>query len=65
MRHIHPDDVPDQLATPDDAMREYAQNAGMDHPERAWILTPFDVWKPNPFYSGPPVPHPEDEDFYA
>lgn len=47
-------------ATPADACREYAYNYGMDNPNRPWILTDFDVWMPNPFYQGPPVPHPED-----
>jgi hypothetical protein len=40
--------------------REYAHNAGMDHPDRAWILAPSDAWYPNPFYHGPAVAHPED-----
>lgn len=28
---------------------------------RAWVLTDRDVWHPNPFYVGPPQPHPEDD----
>jgi hypothetical protein len=48
------------LANYNDAMREYAQNAGQDRPDCAWILTPFDVWMPNPYYKGPPQPHPEN-----
>jgi hypothetical protein len=38
----------------------------MDHPEQAWILTPWDSWEVNPFYHGPKVAHPEDafEDAY-
>jgi hypothetical protein len=47
------------LATEAQADREYAHNAGMDNPERAWILSNRDAWYPNPFYSGPAVPHPE------
>ena len=43
----------------DDALREYARNHGADQPDVAWILTPFDVWLPNPSYSGPRVRHPE------
>lgn len=50
----------DLLATHADAEREYAENAGRDNRNRAWILTPYDTWKANPFYVGPPVPHPED-----
>ena len=26
----------------------------------AWILSDRDCWYPNPFYQGPPQPHPED-----
>lgn len=48
-----------RLATPSEACREYAWNYGADRPNRAWILTDFDTWEPNPHYSGPPVPHPE------
>jgi len=50
-----------ELATPMDACREYALNFGAENQERAWVLTDFDVWMPNPFYRGPPVPHPEEE----
>jgi hypothetical protein len=52
------DDAP--LATPMDAMREYAENVGRDNPDAAWIITPYDVWMENPFYDGPSVPHPDD-----
>jgi hypothetical protein len=48
------------LATPADAMREYAENVGREHKDRAWILTDYDVWVRNPFYTGPDQPHPED-----
>jgi len=50
----------DHIATPAEADREYAENVGRDNPKRAWILSDRDVWYRNPFYSGPPVPHPED-----
>lgn len=50
------------LATVTEACREYARNAGMDDPDRAWILTPWDSWERNPFYRGPAVRHPEDYD---
>jgi len=30
-----------------------------DYPERAWLSSSRDVWYPNPYYTGPPVPHPE------
>lgn len=51
----------DYMATEAEACKEYARNYGYDHPELAWILTPFDTWEPNPAYRGPKVPHPEDE----
>lgn len=51
----------EHAATYSEAMAEYASNAGMSRPERAWILTPWDVWMPNPHYSGPTVLHPESE----
>ena len=54
-------DPPDHIATPVEAGREYATNVGAMHPQRAWILSDWDVWYRNPYYSGPPVPHPEDE----
>lgn len=52
----------DRLATPQEAAREYGRNAGMDNPDRPWILTPWDTWERNPCYQGPPAPHPEDDD---
>jgi len=51
----------DQVATHTDAMREYARNAGAEHPEQAWITTPWDVCMPNPHYTGPAKPHPESD----
>ena len=52
------------LATEADAEREYVWNVGQEYQDRAWILTHRDAWYPNPFYSGPPVPHPEDDYAY-
>lgn len=39
---------------------------GEEHPERPWILTPFDTWERNPFYDGSKgpfesIPHPESD----
>lgn len=48
-------------ATPGDWDREEARELGQLHPERPWILTDRDVWHKNSSYTGPPVPHPEDE----
>lgn len=44
------------------ADREWAREAGRCHPDSAWVLSDRDVWYPNPFYSGPSVPHPEDDE---
>jgi hypothetical protein len=52
----------DHVATQWESDREYATNYGMDHPEKPWILSPRDVWHPNPSYRGPRVPHPEERD---
>lgn len=41
--------------------REGAYERGARRPEQAWILSSRDVWYANPFYSGPPVPHPESD----
>lgn len=54
----------DCLATEAEADREYANNLGYDNQDRAWILSDRDVWYANPYYSGPPVPHPEDDSQY-
>ena len=43
------------------AVREYASIAGSEHPDRAWILSPYDTWERNPHYQGPPVRHPDDD----
>ena len=52
----------DDLATQSDACREYTSWVGHECPEMAWICTPYDTWLRNPAYSGPPVPHPEEND---
>jgi hypothetical protein len=36
-----------------------AQLAGERRPGQAWICSDRDVWYPNPYYTGPAVPHPE------
>lgn len=54
------DNVEDRTATYSESIKEYASNAGMDNPDTAWILTPYDTWERNPSYRGEPVPHPED-----
>ena len=44
------------------ADREQARNWGYLQQDEAWILTDRDVWHKNPFYCGPPVPHPDLND---
>jgi hypothetical protein len=46
-----------------EAVGEYAREHGRLNPDRAWILSPFDSWEPNPFYQGPPARHPEDDEY--
>lgn len=41
--------------------RAEAWELGSQNPEQAWIATDQDVWHPNPFYKGPPVPPPEED----
>lgn len=49
------------LATPADAVREYTRNVGAEHAGQMWILSPYDSWERNPFYTGPVQPHPEED----
>jgi hypothetical protein len=51
------------LATKGEAALEYVFNKGRDNPELPWILTPYDVWYPNPFFQGDRGPHPESGDY--
>lgn len=55
------EDAPDHIATGAESLAEFARNAGMDNPDQCWLLDSRDVWVRNPFYNGPPVPHPEDD----
>lgn len=61
MRHL---ETSDRLATMAEADAEYAQEAGRERRDQAWILSDRDVWYRNPFYQGPPIPHPEDDTDY-
>ena len=47
------------VATNSDWDRAEAFEVGASRPDLAWIVTDRDVWHANPFYTGPPVPHPE------
>ncbi len=42
--------------------RAEAYELGARDKDRAWVLTDRDVWHRNPFYQGPPQPHPESYD---
>jgi len=52
----------DRVATPAEAMHEYAYNVGEydRYKDSQWILTDYDVWVINPHYRGRPQPHPEE-----
>ncbi len=43
------------------ALEQYGAVYGAEAPDRAWILTPYDTWEPNPYYRGPPARHPEED----
>jgi hypothetical protein len=49
------------LATMSESVREWAWNSGHLSPDHAWLLHDYDVWTSNPHYSGPAVPHPDDD----
>lgn len=51
----------DRCATAGEAISEFARNVGADRPDQAWLLTSYDSWVANPFYQGPAVRHPEDD----
>ena len=43
------------------ALSHYAHVHGAEDKEAAWILSPYDTWHANPYYRGPPQPHPEED----
>lgn len=51
----------DRCATVAEADLEYAHEVGRMRADQEWILSDRDVWYPNPFYTGPRGPHPEDD----
>ncbi len=52
----------DRVATPAEAVREWAYNCGGDacRINSQWLLHDFDVWVLNPHYTGAAQRHPED-----
>jgi len=61
MYTTQPNQEEDHIATGSESLAEFAFNAGMDRPDRCWLLDTRDVWVRNPHYVGPDVPHPEDD----
>ena len=62
----HPDDIENPFhGTPmQEAHAEMIQIFGSEKPEREWILTDYDVWVRNPYFTGTPTAgHPEDDNY--
>ncbi len=61
---IHPDDVEDHThGTPQqEAQKEMVQIYGLEKHDHEWILSDYDVWEKNPYFTGVPTNiHPEDD----
>jgi hypothetical protein len=61
---MHPDlyDPPTYGGSPaEEGMKEQQQIFGAENPDHEWILTDWDVWLKNPYYTGEPGPHPEQD----
>ena len=55
----------DRPATDAEADREEAREIGRANPHLAWIGTDRDAIHANPFYVGPPQPHPSDVEHWV
>jgi hypothetical protein len=55
------DHFTENMMTQSDHDRHEAMVFSEMKPDQAWILTDRDVWHRNPYYTGPAVPHPEDD----
>ena len=44
-----------------EAIEEQRQIFGAENPQKQWILSDWDTWERNPFYTGPDQGHPEDD----
>ena len=42
---------------------DYTLSHGEFETERAWILSPYDTWEPNPFYKGRPQKSPDELEY--
>jgi len=51
------------FATIAEADREYAINVGSERRDVCWIVSDRDVIYRNPFYTGPVVAHPDDDQY--
>lgn len=51
------------VATDADWDRAEARDLGERNAEVEWVLTDRDVWHKNPFYTGEPGRHPEDDHY--
>jgi len=47
-----------------EAVREWAWNAGQYRLDQQWILSNYDTWERNPHYTGPDQGHPNDDEYY-
>ena len=50
------------MSTESAASKEFARNTGRDNSDCQWILSPYDCWEINPFYTGVDQRHPEDDE---
>ena len=41
------------------ALNQYAEAYGEERPDVEYILSPYDTWLRNPYYTGAPGPHPD------
>ena len=41
------------------ALDQYAEAYGEERPNVEYILSPYDTWLRNPYYTGAPGPHPD------
>ena len=41
------------------AVHQYAEAYGEERPTVEYILSPYDTWLRNPYYTGQPGPHPD------
>ena len=53
----------ERWATDDESMAECVVVVGGEVPEQEWLLDPRDVWVRNPYYTGAPGRHPEDDHY--